>query len=141
MNNTPIIIEQLINAPREKVWGAISDRNEMKKWYFDPAKFEPVVGFEFQFNGGTEEKQYLHLCTITEAVKGKKLSHSWRYDGYEGDSQVTFELFEEGNKTNVKLTHSGLETFPASNPDFARKNFEEGWRAIIGTTLKDYLEK
>jgi hypothetical protein len=34
-----------------------------------------------------------------------------------------------------------LETFPADYPDFAKKNFAEGWNWIIGTSLKDYLEK
>jgi len=73
-------------------------------------------------------------------VEGKKISYSWRYDGYEGSSLVTFELFDEGGKTRVKLTHSGLETFPASNPDLAAGNFLEGWTMIIGKSLKEYLE-
>jgi len=50
-------------------------------------------------------------------------------------------LFAEGNKTRVKLTHTGLETFPASNADFAKGNFVQGWTHIIGTSLKEYLEK
>jgi uncharacterized protein YndB with AHSA1/START domain len=83
----------------------------------------------------------LHLCKITEVVIGKKLSYSWRYDGYEGNSFVTFELFPEGNKTRLKLTHKGLETFPINNPDFAKENFIDGWTYITGTSLKEFLEK
>ncbi|HEY8895376.1 MAG TPA: SRPBCC domain-containing protein, partial [Niastella sp.] len=59
---------------------------------------------------------------------------------YEGNSFVTFELYPEGNGTRLKLTHEGLETFPM-NPDFAKKNFMEGWTQIIGTSLKEFLEK
>jgi hypothetical protein len=33
-----------------------------------------------------------------------------------------------------------LETFPA-NPDFAKENFSKGWNQIIGTSLKEFLEK
>ena len=59
-----------------------------------------------------------------------------------GDSLVTFELFDEGNKTRVKLTHSGLEAFPVTkNNVFDKKNFTEGWTWIIGTGLKEYVEK
>ncbi|HTY38914.1 MAG TPA: SRPBCC domain-containing protein [Bacteroidota bacterium] len=138
-NTTPVIVERTFDAPIGRVWQAITDKQQMKQWYFDLAEFRAEVGFEFRFTGGTEEHQYLHICRITELVPGKKLTHSWRYDGFEGISFVTFELFDEGGRTRVKLTHSGLESFPASNPDFAKKNFEAGWTAIVGTSLKKYL--
>ena len=143
MSNEPIVIEKIYNAPVENVWKAITDNNEMKQWYFDLAEFKPEVGFEFQFYGqGKDGEQYLHLCQITEVIARKKLTHSWRYDGFEGNSFVTFELFDEGVKTRLKLTHAGLETFPmTANNAFTKENFVEGWTAITGTMLKDYLEK
>jgi len=141
MNNTPVVIERTVNAPVAKVWQAITDKEQMKEWYFDLKEFKAEPGFEFQFEGGTEEKSYLHLCKITDVIIEKKLSYSWRYDGYEGISFVTFELFPEGDKTRVKLTHEGLESFPASIKDFARENFEAGWTDIIGKNLPEYLEK
>ena len=142
MNNEPFVIERTYNAPTEKVWNAITDKHEMKQWYFDLAEFKAEVGFEFQFTGGpSPEKQYLHLCKITEVIPGKKLTYSWRYDGYEGNSFVTFELFAEGMNTRLKLTHVGLETFPEENPDLAKHNFVEGWTDIIGRSLKEYVEK
>ena len=140
MENKPIIVERKYNAPISKVWKAITDKEEMKQWYFDLAEFQPELGFKFQFIGGTEDNQYLHLCEIIEVIPKKKLTYSWRYDGYEGNSFVTFELFEEGDETRLKLTHRGLESFP-NNPDFARKNFEMGWDQIINTSLKEYLSK
>ncbi len=140
MENKPIIVERKYNAPISKVWKAITDKEEMKQWYFDLAEFQPELGFKFQFVGGTEDNQYLHLCEIIEIIPEKKLTYSWRYDGYEGNSFVTFELFEEGDETRLKLTHRGLESFP-NNPDFAKTNFQMGWDQIINTSLKDYLSK
>jgi uncharacterized protein YndB with AHSA1/START domain len=140
MANEPIVIERTFNTPVDKVWSAISNKEEMKTWYFDLAAFRPEVGFEFQFEGGPDDKKYLHLCKVTEAIPNKKLTYSWRYDGYDGNSFVTFELFPEGERTRLRLTHSGLETFPA-NPDFAKENFVGGWDHIIGKSLPDYLEK
>ena len=137
----PIVVEQTFNAPVEKVWSAITRKDEMKQWYFLLTEFKPEVGFGFQFYGGTETKQYLHSCIITEVIPNKKISYTWKYDGYAGNSLVTFELFPEENQTSLKLTHEGLETFPSDNPDFARHNFVEGWNQIIKTSLKDYLEK
>lgn len=141
MKNEPFVIERIFNAPIEKVWKAITDKEQMKQWYFDLDDFKPEVGFEFQFEGGKDGNCYLHLCKITEVVPGKKITYSWRYDGYEGNSFVTWELFEDGNKTRLRLTHAGLETFPASNPDLAKENFVQGWTHIVGTSLKDFLEK
>lgn len=142
MKNDPFIIERTLNAPVEKVWSAITNKKEMKEWYFDLAEFKPEVGFEFEFTGGPPDGiQYIHQCKVTEAIPNKKLTYSWAYKGYEGKSYVTFELFKEGDKTKLKLTHAGLDSFPANNKDFARTNFEAGWNEIIGKSLPGYLEK
>ncbi len=141
MDNKPILLEILLNAPVKKVWKALTDKNEMKIWYFDLEEFTPEVGFKFHFTGGpSPEKQYLHLCEITEVIPEKKLTHTWRYDGYAGNSFLTFELSPQGNKTLLKLTHKDLGTFPQDNPDFAIKNFEEGWNSIINDSLENYFK-
>jgi len=137
----PLVIERTYKAPVSAVWQAISEKDHMKNWYFDPDEFQPVVGFRFQFHGkGRKGESYLHLCEVTEVIPGKKLQYSWRYEGYEGLSYVTFELFEEGADTRLKLTHSGLESFPVL-PDFSRDSFLSGWTYLTGTALKDYLAK
>lgn len=141
MNSEPFIIERTYNAPIEKIWEVLTDKDLMKQWYFNIASFKPEVGFEFTFDGGSEDKTYKHLCKVLEVITNKKLSYSWRYKDYEGNSIVTFELFDEGDKTRLKLTHTGLETFPRNNKDFARESFTQGWTHITGTSLKNFLEK
>ncbi|MGZ3866339.1 MAG: SRPBCC family protein [Bacteroidia bacterium] len=141
--NTPFTIERVYNAPADKVWRAISDNNEMQKWYFKLPEFKAEVGFEFQFDGGPPgETVYTHLCRVTEVVAGKKLSYTWQYKGYKGISKVTWEIFPEGNKTRLRLTHEGLESFAAnSNPHFDPKNFEGGWTHIVGKSLLEFVEQ
>lgn len=140
MSTQPFEIERTYNAPIERVWQAITDKDQMKQWYFDLPEFRPVVGTQFTFKGGPPEKNFLHICIVKEVVEGRKISYSWRYDGYEGDSLVTFELFREGdNTTRLKLTHAGLETF-SPIADFAPSNFEKGWTSLIGKLLKEFLE-
>ena len=142
MKNKAFEIERTYNAPVAKVWKAITDKDEMKQWYFDLAEFKTEVGFEFQFYGeGKEGQKYLHLCKITEVVPGKKLTYTWRYDGYEGNSFVTFELFPEVDKTRLKLTHEGVESFSMNGPDFAKESFAAGWTEITGISLKNFVEK
>jgi uncharacterized protein YndB with AHSA1/START domain len=139
MSNQPLVIEQIYDAPVSKVWDAITINEQLKKWYFQIPDFKPVVGFEFSFTGGAKG-EYTHLCKVTEVVTGKKIAHSWRYEGFPGNSFVSFELFEEGKKTTLKLTHSGLESFKGAGGDFAPEQFADGWNHILGTSLKKYLE-
>ena len=81
------------------------------------------------------------LCEITEVLPEKKLTYSWRYQGYEGISFVSFELSHGENKTLLRLTHTGLESFPQESGDFAYANFQAGWNHIIGASLKNYLNE
>ena len=139
--NEPVIKEVMLNASASRVWKAITDKDEMKQWYFDIAEFKPEPGFEFSFIGeGKEGEKYLHLCKIKDVIPEKKISYSWQYDGYPGISYVTFELFSEGEKTKLILTHKNLESFGTENPDMAKENFVEGWNHIIGISLKDFVE-
>lgn len=142
MSNTPFVIERTLNAPVKAVWEAITDNDKMKQWYFQLPSFNPVVGFEFSFTAGSAEKKYVHLCKITAVEPGKKLSYTWRYEGVPGNSEVTWELFPEGDKTRLKLTHTGLETFPATTDGaFAVDGFSAGWNQIVGKNLPEFLSK
>ena len=135
-----IVVERTFDAPVERVWTALTGVNELRQWYFDLKEFKPDVGFEFEFIVEHEGNTYHHLCRVTEVIPEKKIAYTWRYKGEPGDSLVTFELTPEGDKTRLKLTHTGIETFPKT-PAYARKNFESGWTAIIGSELKEFVEK
>jgi uncharacterized protein YndB with AHSA1/START domain len=135
-----VVVERTLKAPVAKVWKALTDVDQMREWYFDLKEFKPEVGFEFEFVVEHEGNSYHHLCCIAEVIPRKKIAYTWRYKGEPGDSLVTFELFGEGNKTRVKVTHTGIETFP-KGPAYARKNFEAGWTSIIGTELKQFVER
>ena len=137
---TPLIIERTFHASAAQVWHALTDADAMRVWYFDLPEFKPEVGFAFQFIVEHAGTTYDHRCEVTEAIPLQKLAYTWRYAGHEGESLVTIELFAEGGDTRLKLTHEGLATFPP-HPDFARENFTNGWTQIIGSSLKDYLEK
>src|SRR6266487_4196956 len=134
-----VVVERPFKAPVTRVWKALTDANEMRQWYFDLKEFKPEVGFEFEFVVEHEGMTYHHLCKVTKVIPQKALAYTWRYQGHKGDSLVTFELFADGDKTRLKLTHEDLETFPKT-PSFARKNFMEGWTQIIGSSLKEFLE-
>lgn len=140
MKQQAFTLERTFDAPMPILWEALTNKTEMKKWYFDLPEFKAELDFEFQFTGGHEDGiQYLHLCKVTEVIPGKKIAYSWRYDGYPGISYVSFELFELGERTKLVLTHAGLDSFDQANPDFASHNFAEGWHQIINQSLLNYI--
>ncbi|SFM68584.1 Uncharacterized conserved protein YndB, AHSA1/START domain [Chitinophaga sp. YR627] len=142
MKSEPFVIERTYDAPVTRVWEAITTKEQMKQWYFDIADFKAELGAEFHFYGiGPEGERFKHLCKVTEVEENHKLTYSWRYEGFEGASLVSFELFSEGDKTRVKLTHAGLETFPQDNASFKKENFVMGWTQLIGTSLREFVEK
>jgi uncharacterized protein YndB with AHSA1/START domain len=135
----PVVVERTFAAPLAQVWKALTEVDRMSRWFFDLKEFKPEVGFKFEFTVVHEGFTYSHLCKVTGVIPQKRLAYTWRYDGYEGDSLVTIELFAEGEQTRLKLTHEGLDTFPKT-ASFARKNFLQGWTSLVGSSLKDYLE-
>jgi uncharacterized protein YndB with AHSA1/START domain len=142
VKHKPVVVEKTYNASVDRVWKAITNKEQMKEWYFDLDEFKPEIGFHFKFPGqGHKGQSYVHHCVITDVIHEKKLQYSWQYEGYDGYSLVTFQLSKDHDKTRLILTHHGLETFPQGMDDFAWKSFNEGWSHITGISLPEFLEK
>lgn len=134
-----VIVERTFQAPVEKVWRAMTEHESIAKWFFPLPKFKPEVGFAFTFYATKDGVTYRHLCRIVEVVADERMVWNWRYEGYEGDSTVTFGLLSEADKTRFKLTHAGLDTFPQTG-GFEQSGFEQGWDFII-SALQKVIEK
>ena len=89
----------------------------MKIWYFSQLqKFKPVAGYKFQFDNDHSEHQE---WVVSKVIEGKTLAHKWAYKGYPGGSEVIFDLFMEGGNTRLRVTQTGLESFP-NDPHFQK---------------------
>jgi uncharacterized protein YndB with AHSA1/START domain len=137
----PFVIERVLDAPTERVWQALTNKEEIKHWSFDIAEFEPEEGYEFTFLGEHEGTRFVHYCRITEVIEERKLAYSWRYENIRGISYVTWELFPEGRKTRLRLTHEGLENFAHAGAHYGRSNFVAGWTDIIGRSMVSWLNE
>jgi uncharacterized protein YndB with AHSA1/START domain len=113
----------------------------MPKWFFESINdFVPKVGFSTTFNVSSGAKDYLHVWRLVEVDPNRRLTLEWQYEGYPGDSFVTFELTPCGEGTHLKLTHRGLETFPQDEPAFTRENGVQGWNYFVCQQLKTFLD-
>jgi len=143
MKQEPFVLRRTYDAPVEKVWKAITDIKQMQQWYMDKLQdFKPEQGFTTVFMVTNAGKSFVHRWKVTEVIPGKKIAYEWKYDGYPGNSLVTFELAAEGAGTTLTLTHSGLETFsPEVYPELAKEQFSAGWNDLLGSLLKKFVEE
>ncbi len=137
-----VFLSETINAPVEKVWRALTDVDQMRQWYFPMLEtFKPVKDFETSFNVHHNDKDFPHVWKVTDAIENKLIAYDWRFDGFPGNSHLTFELTDQGASTILNIKHSGLDSFrPDLHPDLSAENFKEGWQQLV-QALKNFAEK
>jgi uncharacterized protein YndB with AHSA1/START domain len=129
----------VIKASAEKVWQALTDKSQMKEWYFHIPDFELKVGATFNFFEPGGENQIHHRCQIQEIVPNKKISYTWAYPSHsKGKSMVTWLLKEESGAIEVTLQHEGIECFIDAGPEFAPESCQMGWDSFM-SILKNYI--
>jgi len=136
----PITVEENFTASVDQVWKAITDVKEMRLWFFDNIEsFNPEVGFETQFLVQVEDRKYTHCWKVIELIPNKKITYTWRYEEYQGDASVTFELFEKQDQVTLKLSLKVIEDFPSDIPEFTIESCQAGWNYFIGERLKEHM--
>jgi uncharacterized protein YndB with AHSA1/START domain len=94
-----VSFERRLEAPRERVWRALTDSHALGGW-LAPAEIDLRVGGELvlKFEDGDERG------TITELREPEVIAYTWN----EGktDSLVRFELEAEGDGTLLRLRHT-----------------------------------
>ena len=136
----PIMVNCLYDSTMEKVWNALSQEAELKLWYFPVQNYEFEVGKEFTFYESGDSQYFLHKCQFRKIVPGQLIEYTWAHPNHsKGISVVKWELWQEGDKTRVTLTHDGVENFADAGEAFARANYEIGWDAIVKNMLRNYL--
>ncbi|WP_024768707.1 SRPBCC family protein [Aquimarina macrocephali] len=138
--DVPIVVEETYMTTPKNVWKAITELDQMKKWFFEQIEsFEAKEGFETQFVVEVENRKFTHLWKITEVIPYQKIKYGWRYKEYSGDSFVTFELFKNENHVKLRLITEIIHSFPSDIPEFARESCIGGWEYFIKSSLKEYL--
>lgn len=125
-----------IKASREKVWAALTDREERAWWAGTrhDTTFEKNAPLAFRRNGGVDVRG-----VIKEIEPPKKLVYTFRSEGPgpqhdEGDSLVTYDLVEDGDATKLTVLHTGF----VKNSKL-RNAISGGWPSVL-SSLKTMLE-
>ena len=125
--------------PVSQVWQALTNKAAMSEWLM-PCNIEPIVGHRFQF----KTKSYPGFngivdCEVLEVIEHQLLSFSWT-GGSLKNTQVTFRLKPDGDKTILNFEHTGFEGF--LNKLIVRRILANGWKTkILVNLLPQYLSK
>ena len=123
-----------INSPKEKVFKALSNSNELSKWYTTVVKgefklneiisFEFVNFAEFKFKViALTQNESVHL-KVVESTFDNLLGHIMKYD-----------LDENNGKTRVRFTHDGFEEMDDfyANMNYSSAKYLESLRQYCQT--------
>ena len=112
-------IVRTINAPRDRVFAAWTQADQVKKWFgpgtcrVDEAQIDFKVGGRYSFKMNDTDHGDVEVAGIyKEIVDAEKLVFSWQWQteplSETGVSEVTVAFVDRGDQTEVRLTHVGL---------------------------------
>jgi uncharacterized protein YndB with AHSA1/START domain len=122
-----------IDRSRDAVFRALTDADELKRWWITDGVSEPRSGgrFRFEWKMADPANDHVQEGTYAELVDGARIAFPWSAPG--GDSRVTLSLSESEGGTQVSLVHDGI----AADDQFGR--YEQGWTGFLAN-LKSVLE-
>lgn len=131
----------LINVPRQRVWRALTEPEQLEQWYAPGCPWEiPALqaGATVKFyNTDTD----IQLARIEAVEPLRELTLRWQLDDSDpGTSLVnSFRLEEEKSGTRLIVTQSGYESLPEAMRQQQLEQDEQAYTAIV-ESLKTYLE-
>ncbi|WP_209121333.1 SRPBCC domain-containing protein [Alkalihalobacillus sp. BA299] len=135
--------EVLINAPRERVFEALTENVE-DWWEFRLAPkgvssrftLDPVPGGQFIEKWGEREGAVWGNVYYANAPEEIRLIGHLGMQGAV-NSSYTYRLLEKGDKTVLQLSHSASGIIE----DHWEESHIEGWKHLLETKLKKYIEE
>ncbi len=94
--------ERSFEADPDTVWEAITEADQLSKWFGAEVDFSPIPGSEGTVDfpddeGGTR------VLLVEEVEAGERLALRWA-SMTEAPTQVTFEIFPDGTGTRLVIT-------------------------------------
>jgi uncharacterized protein YndB with AHSA1/START domain len=137
----PIVVEQDFDRSAPDVWNAITDIKEMRNWYFeDIPDFKAEPGFCSRFSVEAGDRTFVHIWHVTEVIPQREVIYSWKYEGFPGESSLSFEVSGDEHSAHLLVTAAIIKPFPDNIPEFKRQAGVEGWTYFIKDRLKNYLD-
>jgi len=145
-----VVSEIEIAAPVERVFQALTQSDELSRWFSSPDcplkfwKMDPRLGGSYHYATGKGTavvngvSEFDCRGEILEYDPPRLLVYTWIANWHDDKSRrtvVRWELTLTKTGTHVKVTHSGL-----GREEAARKDYSGGWPGVLDM-LKSFAEK
>jgi uncharacterized protein YndB with AHSA1/START domain len=129
-----IEITKQIDVPPERVFRALTEADELARWFASSAESDPRVGGEYvlRFEFEDEARDHVYSGRYEEVTTNERVRYPW--NGRFGETTVELGLERSGTGTDVTLTHSGW----SPEAEEARQLHDDGWRFFLDN-LERYL--
>ncbi len=134
-----------IQAPRSKVWRALTNAKAFGEWFGVVIDGEFVVGKKVIGSLTIKSYEGVKLEVVVERVK-PETEFAYRWHPYAVDRKadyskeemtlVEFTLVEEGGGTLVRVVESGFDRLPPNRRDEAFRMNSGGWSGQLGNIKK-----
>jgi uncharacterized protein YndB with AHSA1/START domain len=128
--------QMTLPAAREEVWAAITEPEQISKWFGTETELELRAGGEGVFRWNDAEVR----VTVEEVSPPSRFSYRWEPSQTPSGGPTTlvaFELEEIPGGTRLSLVESGFAKLPAPS----RQENELGWDEELGHLRAFLLEK
>src|SRR5579872_2593279 len=133
--------EIVIDAPIEAVWKAISDAEELTRWFVERAWVEPGVGGSMAISWDGDEKTTPSRIEVWEPNQKLRLALAPFDMGkikHQGTMVDEYTIERRDGKTVLRLVSSGIPDTP--DWDEFYNGTDSGWASFF-RTLRHYLER
>jgi predicted enzyme related to lactoylglutathione lyase/uncharacterized protein YndB with AHSA1/START domain len=136
-----MVLRRFIKAPRERIWAALTNAEEVKKW-FGPETSEAISvkldarpGGRFEVRIRSQEIPEMEGRGIfREVTEPSRLAYTWKWSGHPdmqfGDTLVTVDLHDVDGGTDLQIIHEALP-----NPEM-RDDHYYGWNGSLDKLVK-----
>lgn len=139
MNNSPITIETIVNAPIEKVWEYWTKPEHIEKWAFASDDWEATDATNDLRTGGT------FSTTMGAKDKSESFDFGGTYTNVVASQTIEYDMSVDENETKARHVRIDFSTTPEGTKivqtfEPEQENSEdlqrEGWQAILDNFKK-----
>jgi uncharacterized protein YndB with AHSA1/START domain len=131
-----LVIRRKFAAPRERVWAAWTEPEQMRQWAGPGEITVPEVEQDARVGGAyrivmlkPDGERWPVRGVFREVRKPERISYTWIWEEdspeLETETLVTVEFHDLGDETELVLTHEGFAS------DESRSGHQDGWNGAL----------